>query len=424
MKKWMMATAAVALMTGAAQAQTAAPTEAQAQDQAQAQNQGQAQGQISGNTVKVGVMTDMTGTYSDIGGPGSVTAAQMAVEDFGGTVNGAPIEVVSTDHQNKPDIASARAREWIDTEGVDMITDLVTSSTGLAVQEIGKDKKTIIMNSGSATSRLTNDDCSPYGFHWTYDTYALANGTGRAVVEQGGDSWFFLTADYAFGHSLEEDVTKVVNASGGEVLGSVRHPFPSSDFASFLLQAQGSGAKVIGLANAGADTINSIKQAKEFGIVEGGQSLAGLLMFITDIHALGLDTAQGLYLTTGWYWDLNDETREWAARFEEKMGKKPTMVQAGVYSAVTNYLKAIEAAGSDNADAVADQLHGMKIDDMFADNGVVYPNGRMAHDMYLARVKSPDQSQGPWDYLEIVQTIPAEEAFQKPEETTCPLVKQ
>ncbi len=379
--------------------------------------------EVSGDVVKIGVLTDMAGVYSDISGQGSVTAAQMAVEDFGGTVLDKPIEIVSADHQNKADIAASKAREWIDTDGVDMITDLVTSSVALAVQEIGREKQTVIMVVGAATSRLTGADCSPYGFHWAYDTFALANGTGTAVVQNGGDTWFFITADYAFGHSLEKDVSATVEANGGQVLGAVRAPFPSTDFASFLLQAQASGAKIVGLANAGADTINAIKQAAEFGIVEGGQNLAGLLMFLTDIHALGLQTAQGLYMTAGWYWDLNDDTRAFAKRYQEKMGAMPTMVQVGTYSAVLSYLKAVKAAGTDNADAVTKQLVGMEINDVFATGGKVYPNGRMAHDMYLAKVKSPAESKGEWDYLEIVRTIPGAEAFQKPEASGCPLVK-
>lgn len=382
-----------------------------------------AQADLSGDAVKIGVLTDMAGVYADLSGEGSVVAANMAVEDFGGSVLGKPIEILSADHQNKADIAAAKAREWIDTEGVDMITDLVTSSVALAVQEIGREKKTVIMVVGAATSRLTGADCSPYGFHWAYDTYSLANGTGTAVVKNGGDTWFFITADYAFGHSLESDVSKIVEANGGQVLGSIRHPFPSTDFASYLLQAQASGAKIIGLANAGADTINSIKQAADFGVVEGGQNLAGLLMFITDVHALGLNAAQGLFMTTGWYWDLNDETRAWAKRFEEETGQKPTMVQVGVYSTVLNYLKAVKEAGTDDSDKVVAVLKGMEIDDVFAHGGMIYENGRMAHDMYLAKVKKPSESEGAWDYLEIVRTIPGAEAYQKPEESGCPLVK-
>ncbi|NMM43941.1 ABC transporter substrate-binding protein [Rhodospirillaceae bacterium KN72] len=376
---------------------------------------------LSDNAVRIGVMTDMAAVYADLSGQGSVVAAEMAIEDFGGTVLGAPIELVSADHQNKADIAAAKAREWIDTDGVDMLTDLVTSSVALAVQEVGKEKNRVIMVVGAATSRLTGENCTSTGFHWAYDTYALANGTGTAVVKNGGDSWFFLTADYAFGHSLESDVSKIVEKNGGTVVGAVRHPFPTTDFASFLLQAQASGAKIIGLANAGSDTINAIKQASEFGIVEGGQNLAGLLMFITDVHALGLDAAKGLFMTTGWYWDLNDDTRAWAARFEEKVGRKPTMVQVGVYSAVLSYLKAVEAAGTDEATAVSEALKSMEINDVFTTGGKVYANGRMAHDMYLVQVKKPEDSSGAWDYLDVVRTIPAAEAFQNPAETGCPI---
>lgn len=378
--------------------------------------------EVSDDAVRIGVLTDMAAVYADLSGNGSVIAAEMAIEDFGGTVLDKPIELISADHQNKADIAASKAREWIDTAGVDMITDLVTSSVALAVQEIGREQNRIIMVVGAATSRLTGQDCSPVGFHWAYDTYSLANGTGTAVVKNGGDSWFFITADYAFGHSLEGDVSSIVEANGGTVLGAVRHPFPSTDFASFLLQAQASGAKIVGLANAGSDTINAIKQAAEFGIVEGGQNLAGLLMFITDVHALGLDAAQGLFMTTGWYWDLNDETRVWAERFESQVGQKPTMVQVGVYSAVLSYLKAVEAAGTDEASAVSEALKAMEINDVFAKGGKVYPNGRMAHDMYLAEVKAPGDSAGPWDYLNIVRTIPAAEAFQTPEASGCPIV--
>ncbi len=377
--------------------------------------------ELSDDMVKIGVLTDMAAVYADLSGDGSVLATRMAVEDFGGSVLGKPIEIVSADHQNKADIAASKAREWIDTQGVDMITDLVTSSVALAVQEVGREKNRITMVTGAATSRLTGESCSPLGFHWAYDTYSLANGTGTAVVKNGGDTWFFITADYAFGHSLEGDVSNIVEANGGEVLGTIRHPFPSSDFASFLLQAQASGAKIVGLANAGSDTINAIKQASEFGIVEGGQNLAGLLMFVTDIHSLGLNAAQGLFMTTGWYWDLNDETRAWAARFEAESGKKPTMIQVGTYSAVLSYLKAVEKAGTDEAGAVAEALKSMPVNDVFANGGTVYPNGRMAHDMYLAQVKTPGESSGDWDYLNIVRTIPAAEAFQDPTKSGCAL---
>ena len=308
---------------------------------------GAAQAEISANAVKIGVMNDQSGLYADLAGQGSVEAARMAVEDFGGSVGGAAIEVLSADHQNKPDVGSNVVRQWIDVDDVDVIVDVPTSSVALAVTEIVKEKDRVFLVSGAATTELTGAACSPNTIHWTYDTYALAVGTGRAMVQEGGDSWFFITADYAFGHQLEEDTAKVVKEEGGQVLGSVRHPLSSADFSSYLLQAQGSGAKVIGLANAGTDTTNAIKQANEFGITQAGQQLAALLMFLTDIDALGLDVAQGLVMTTGFYWDMNEETRAWSERFNERVGQMPTMVQAGVYSAVTHYLNAIQAAGSD-----------------------------------------------------------------------------
>ena len=385
---------------------------------------GAAHAQISGDVVKIGVLTDKSSLYADVAGEGSVVAAQLAVEEFGGKAAGKPVQVISADHQNKADISSNIARQWFDTEGVDAIADLVTSSTALAVQEVARDKAKVTLISGAATSRLTGDACSPTGFHWAYDTYALAVGTGRAVVRNGGKSWFFITADYAFGHSLEADVTREVKALGGEVKGSVRHPLNSSDFSSYLLQAQGSGAQVIGLANAGTDTTNSIKQAAEFGITQAGQSLAGLLLFISDVDALGLQTAQGLSLTTGFYWDLDDETRAWSAKYEKKTGRKPTMVQAGVYSSVLHYLKAVDAAGTDDGLKVANKMKELPVKDMFAKNAKLLPNGRLAHDMYLARVKQPAQSKGRWDYYDIISTIPAEEAYQKAEASGCPFTKK
>jgi branched-chain amino acid transport system substrate-binding protein len=373
--------------------------------------------------VKIGVLTDMSGTYSDIAGQGSVVAAQMAIEDFGKQINGKAVEVVSADHQNKADISSATARQWYDADGVDAIFDLVTSATALAVREVAREKGKIDVVSGAATTALTGKACSPTGFHWAYDTAALANGTGGATVKNGGDTWFFITADYAFGHALEADTTAVIEKNGGKVLGSVRHPFPNSDFSSFLLQAQASGAKVIGLANAGQDTTNAIKQAAEFGIVESGQSLASLLMFISDVHSLGLPAAQGLLLTTGYYWDLDDESRPFAKRFFDKTGKMPTMVHAGVYSSVLHYLKAVEAAGTDDGKTVAAKMHEMPVDDFFARNGDLRVDGRLVHDMYLARVKKPDESKYPWDYFEIVATIPGDQAY-KPLSKDCPLVTE
>lgn len=376
--------------------------------------------EISDGKVKIGILTDMSGTYSDLTGAGAIAAAEMAIADFGGVVAGAPIELVSADHQNKADIAANKARQWGDSDQVDVFAELVTTSVALAVFEIAKQQNKIALVSGAASSPLTSDACIPTGIHWTYNTRALAVGTGSAVVKEGGDSWYFLTADYAFGESLQRDVAAVVEAEGGQVLGAIKHPFPSSDFSSFVLQAQASGAKVVGLANAGADTVNAIKAANEFGLVAAGQSIAALLTFITDIHALGLDTAQGIQLTTGFYWDLNDETRAWSKRFNEETGAMPTMVQAGVYSSITHYLKAIEAAGTDDTDAVLAKMREMPVNDFFAKNGEVRTDGRMVHDMYLARVKSPADSEGPWDYYDILRTIPGEEAFGPLSESNCP----
>jgi len=381
------------------------------------------QGKISDGVVKIGVLTDMSGLYSDLGGKGSVIAAQMAVDDFGGKVLGAPIQVISADHQNKADVGAGKAREWFEAEKVDMITDLLNSGVGIAVAKVAEQQKRIAINVGAATTRLTNEDCTPYSIHYAYDTYALANGTGKAIVKQGGDSWFFLTADYAFGHSLEKDTADVVKANGGKVLGQVRHPLNASDFSSFLLQAQSSKAKIVGLANAGGDTINSIKAANEFGITKN-QSLAGLLVFITDVHSLGLQTAQGMLFTEGFYWDFDDETRKFGKRFFDKAKKMPSMIHAGVYSATMNYLKAIQAAGTDDADAVMAKLKSTPINDFFAKNGKIRVDGRMVHDMYLVQVKKPSESKYPWDYYIVKATIPAEEAFQPLSKSTCRLVKK
>jgi branched-chain amino acid transport system substrate-binding protein len=378
---------------------------------------------LSNDSVKIGVLTDLSGLYSDIGGQGSVTAAQMAVEDFGGTVLGKKIEVVSADHQNKADVGAQKAREWIDRDGVDMITDGLNSAVALATAKVVAEKKRILIDTGAASTRLTNEDCTPYTIHHTYDTFALANGTGRAVVKQGGDTWFFLTADYAFGHSLEKDTAEVVKASGGKVAGSVRHPLNASDFSSFMLQAQSSKAKIVGLANAGGDTINSIKAANEFGITKN-QSLAGLLVFITDVHSLGLKPTQNMYVTEAWYWDLNDDTRKWSKRFFEKMKKMPSMNHAGVYSAVTMYLNAVKATGTDDADTVMKWLRENKHSDMFGKNMVVREDGRLLHDMYLMQVKKPEESKTPWDYYNVRQVIPAAEAFQPLSASRCPLVKK
>jgi len=372
--------------------------------------------------VKIGVLNDRSGIYADITGEGSAVAAQMAADDFGKD-KGITVEIVSADHQNKPDVGSNIARQWYDTEGVDVIADVPTSSVALAVNDITKEKNKIFLNSGAASSDLTGAKCSPNTVHWTYDTWALANGTGSAMVAAGGKSWFFVTADYAFGHALERDTSAVVKAAGGEVIGAVRTPFPGTDFSSFLLQAQASGAQVIGLANAGGDTINSIKQASEFGITQGGQSLAGLLMFVNDVHALGLDVAQGLVLTESFYWDLNDQTRAWSAKFEEKTGKKPSMIQAGVYAAVLHYLKAVEAVGGKDPAAVMAKMKEMPTDDPLFGKGVVRADGRKVHDMYLFRVKKPDQSKGEWDLYETVATISADKAFRPLADGGCPLVK-
>ncbi len=383
-----------------------------------------AQDKVSDGVVKIGVLTDMSGYYSDLAGPGSLLAAKMAAEDFGGKVLGKPIEIISADHQNKADIASNTARKWFDEEKVDVIADLVSSSTAGAVMPVAAEKKRITLLSGPATTAFTGEKCTAYNVHYTYNNWALANGTGREVVKQGGDSWFFVTADYIFGKSLEEDTSKVVKAAGGKVLGAARHPSPgTTDFSSYLLQAQASGAKIVGLANAGADTVNSIKQAKEFGVTPK-QSLAGLLVFISDIHSLGLDTAKGMYLTTSFYWDLNDETRKWSKRFFERHKKMPTMVHAGVYSAVTQYLNAVKATGTDDAGKVIAQMKATPVKDFFTKDGRIGPDGLHRHEMYLVRVKSPQESKYPWDYYQIVKTIPAGEAFPSVEAQACPLVKK
>ena len=376
----------------------------------------------SAQGVKIGILNDQSGVYADYGGKYSLEAARMAVEDFGGEVLGQKIEIVTADHQNKPDLATSIARRWYDVEGVDMITELTTSSVALAVQELSKEKKKIDIVVGAATSRLTGDACTPYGFHWAYDTHALAVGTGGALVEAGGNTWFFLTADYAFGYALEKDTSDVVNAKGGQVLGSVRIPLNSSDFSSFLLQAQSSKAKIIGLANAGLDTTNSIKQAAEFGIVSGGQKLAGLLMTLSEVHGLGLQAAQGLVLTEGFYWDLNDKTRAFGERFMKRTTRMPSMIHAGTYSATLSYLKAVKAAGTKDPDAVAKKLKELPVDDSFA-QGKVQENGRMVHDLYLFEVKKPADSKKPFDYYKLLATVPGDKAFPSAKDSGCPLTK-
>ena len=379
--------------------------------------------QMSGDAVKIGVLNDMSGLYADISGPGSVEAARMAIADFGGSVNGKKIELVSADHQNKPDVGSAIANQWFGNDGVDAIVDVPTSSVALAVQEVARNKSKVFLISGAAASDLTGKACSATSVHWTYDTVALANGTGSAVVKAGGDTWFFITADYAFGHALERDTAKVVEDNGGKVLGKVRVPLNSPDFSSFLLQAQSSKAKIIGLANAGGDTINSIKQAGEFGIVEGGQKLAGLLVFISDIHSLGLQTAHGLQLTEAFYWDQNDATRAWSKRFFDKMKREPTMVQAGVYGAIMHYLAAIKATGSDDGPTVVKQMKATPVNDFMTKNGKIREDGTLVRDMYLFEVKKPSESKGAWDYYKQIAVIPGEEAFRLPGPNQCPLVK-
>jgi len=386
---------------------------------------GPAAAQISDGLVKIGVMNDQSGTYADISGPGSTLAARMAVDDFGAARKGLKVEVIAADHQNKPDIGSSIARQWYDAEKVDVIVDVPTSSVALAINQVTRDKGKAFLVSGAAASDLTGKACSPNTIHWTYDTWALANGTGSAIVKTGGDTWFFLTADYAFGHALERDTEAVVLKSGGKVLGKVRHPFPTSDFSSFLLQAQASKAKVIGLANAGADTTNAIKQGAEFGIVRGGQQFAGLLVFISDVHALSLEKAQGLVLTEAFYWDLNDKTRAWSKRFAERHhGAMPTMVQAGVYSAVLHYLKAVEALKSDDGTKVIAKMKEMPTDDPLFGKGTIRVDGRKIHPMYLFEVKKPSESKGPWDYYKVRATIPAEQAFRPMDQGNCPLVKK
>ncbi|HLS54816.1 MAG TPA: ABC transporter substrate-binding protein [Zeimonas sp.] len=384
-----------------------------------------AQAQISGGVVKIGVMNDMSGVYADIGGPGSVEAAKMAVEDFQKTSKaGLKVEIVSADHQNKPDVGSTVARQWYDTDGVDAIADVPTSSVALAVSQITRDKGKAFLATGPATADLTGKACSPNTVHWLYDTWMLANGTGSAIVKTGGDSWFFLTSDYAFGHALERDTEAVVLKNGGKVVGKVRHPLATQDFSSFLLQAQASKAKIVGLANAGGDTINSIKQASEFGIVKGGQNLAGLLVFLTDVHGLGLQTAQGLILTETFYWDMNDQTREWTKRFVPRnKGKYPSMDHAGVYGVVLHYLKAVEAAKTDDGTKVVAQMKAMPTDDPLFGKGTIRADGRKLHPAYLFEVKKPSESKGPYDYYKLRATIPADQAFRPLAEGGCPLVK-
>nr|WP_315221319.1 ABC transporter substrate-binding protein [uncultured Duganella sp.] len=381
-----------------------------------------AQAQVSGDTIKIGMITDMSGLYTDIDGAGGAEAIKMAIADAGVVLAGKKVEFISADHQNKADIAASKAREWFDQQGVDMLIGGTNSGANLAMAKVAAEKKKVFISIGAGSARLTNEECTPYTVHYAYDTIALARGTGGAIVKQGGKNWYFLTADYAFGQSLEKDTSDVVKAAGGKVMGSVKHPLSASDFSSFLLQAQSSGAQILGLANAGGDAINSIKAANEFGITKK-MKLAGLLIFINDVHSLGLNLTQGMYLTDGWYWDQNQETRDWSKRYFAKMKKSPSMLQAADYSAAANYLKAVKAVGTDDSDKVMAYLKANKINDMFAKNGVIRPDGRMVHDMYLMEVKKPSESKYPWDYYKVVATIPGDQAYATKAETKCSLWK-
>ena len=378
--------------------------------------------QISDDVVRIGVLTDETGVFSSLSGEGSVEAARMAIEDLGGKVAGKPIELVHADHQNKTDIGLAIARRWFDNEGVDVIVDVPNSAIVLGVQQLAKEKNRVLLVSSGGTADLTGKACSPVGVHWTWDTYAFAASSAKSIVEQGGDTWFFLTADFAFGHAMQRDASRFVEAAGGKVVGSVRAPLGTTDFSSFLLQAQSSGAKIVALANGGSDMTNSIKQAAEFGITKGGQRLAALAAYITDVHAVGLEGAQGLLLTTSFYWDRTAASRAWSKRFFARRGVMPTQAQAGVYSAVAHYLKAVDAIKSDEAKAVVTKMRAVPIHDFFADNGHIRPDGRMVHDMYLVEVKKPAESHYPWDYYKILKTIPGDQAFRPMSEGDCPLV--
>ena len=382
-----------------------------------------ASAQISEDVVKIGVLTDLSGPASDPTGQGSVAAAEMAVADFGGKVAGKPVQVISANHQLKPDVGAGIARQWYDVDKVDLIVDVPVSAVGLAVQEVARQKERLFITHSTGTTDFTGKACSPYGIQWVFDTYALATGTAREVTKRGGDSWFFLTADYAFGYSLEKDAGEVVKQMGGKVLGSVRHPFQSPDLTSFVLQAQASKAKIIGIASGPPDNVNAIKLGGEFGIFQGGQQMAGLLILITDIHAMGLKTAQGLLLTTSFYWDMDEQTRAWSKRYMDKMNKAPTMWQAGVYSSVMHYLKAVQAAGTDAPLKVTAKMREMPIEDFFSRHGHLREDGKMVHDVYLVQVKKPEESKYPWDYYKVLATIPGAQAFAPPD-PVCPLVKK
>ena len=381
------------------------------------------QEKISDGVVKIGVLTDMGGVYADNSGQGSAIAAQMAVDEFGGKVLGRPIQVVAADHQGKADVGATKAREWFDTQKVDVIVDAVNSAVAIAVSKVATEKHKILIVSGAGSTRLTNEDCSPYSIHYAYDTYATGGTMGKMVVQQGGKTWFFLTADYTFGRSMQEDTTRAITAAGGQVLGAVLHPVSAPDFSSYLLQAQASGARVIGLANAGGDTVNSLKAAAEFGINKK-QMLAGLLVMINDVHALGLAVTQGMYIADGFYWDMNDQTRKFSKAFQAKSDRMPSTIQAAVYSSTLQYLKAVQAAGTDNAEAVIKKLKETKLNDVFVKDGVIRADGRMVHDYYLFQVKSPAESKYPWDYYKLISTIPGSQAFQPLSESRCPLIKK
>lgn len=383
-----------------------------------------AQSKVTDNVVRIGVLTDMSGQFSHESGQGSLTAIQMAVEDFGGKVLGAPIDVISADHLNRPDVALAKAREWYDTQKVDMIGNLINSAIALGVVNVAKDRNRIAIVNGSGSSKLTNEGCTPNSVHYAYDTYALANGTAHALLDQGLDTWFFLTADYAFGQALENDTTAILKANNAKILGTVRYPVETSDHSAFLLRAQDSKAKVLAVAGSGTTFVNAVKSAREFGIAEGGQKVAGLLVWITDVHSLGLNAAQGLTLTTAFYWDRTPETRAWAKRFQQKMKRMPNMGDAGDYSSTMHYLKAIQAAGTDEAGAVMAKMKELPINDFFAQNGRIRPDGRMVHDMYVYEVKKPSESKYPWDYYKLKATIPADKAFRPLSESACALVKR
>ena len=382
-----------------------------------------AQAAISDDEIRIGYLADMSGTYRDLSGPGGLEALKMAVEDFGGQVNGKKIVIFNADDLNKPDVGANTVRQWIDEKNVDVVTGLVATSVVMAVNKIVEQENKLALISGSASSSLTNEYCSPNHIHWVYDTYALSNGTARAVLQEGGKDWFILAADYAFGHSLEADITNVVETGGGKVVGKVRHPFPSNDFSSYILQAQGSGAEVVALANAGADMVNSLQTASQFGLTQSGQKLAGMVVFLNDVHSMGLDVTQGLMLTTGWYWDMNDETREWAQRYHKRVGRMPSMTHAGVYSSTLHYLNAVKETDSDDSQVVRAKMIETPINDMFAKNGELREDGRMVHDMYLAQVKTPAESTSEWDLYKILRTIPGDQAYRPLAESQCKLIK-